>query len=60
MMLHNSHGIEFFQRQIHKQCGMFGKKLFMEVADEHAPLQLNFNFIYYLTKERYKMVASRK
>ena len=24
-MLRNSHGIEFFQRQIQKRCGMFGK-----------------------------------
>ena len=24
-MLLNSHGIEFFQRQIRKKCGMFGK-----------------------------------
>ena len=24
-MLHNSHGIKFFQKQIRKLCGMFGK-----------------------------------
>ena len=28
-MLHNSHGIEFFHRQIQKRCGMFGNIKFI-------------------------------